>query len=121
MKVAMWTLSELCQVNSDALALIQKKLAAGTSEIFLSAASPLKLAKDILKFPTEFRIEKIRSTKLETNSNDRNSTNSKRAQIGVDVLDFPDLGFILASVCFGPRGLFRNSDFEIYVVGLLQI
>jgi len=52
-----------------------------------------------------------RNSKLETKSNDLKTTNSKRAQIGFEVLDFPDLGFILAPVCFGPRGFFRYSDF----------
>jgi hypothetical protein len=35
--------------------------------------------------------------------------NSKRAQIGFEVLDFPYFGFFLAPICFG----FRYSDFEI--------
>ncbi|MGZ9143276.1 MAG: hypothetical protein ACXW4O_13170, partial [Candidatus Binatia bacterium] len=59
-----------------------------------------------------------RNPKLETNSNDPKTTNSKRARIGFEVLDFSDLGFILAAVCFEFR--YRISDFHRGLFGVLR-
>jgi hypothetical protein len=51
----------------------------------------------------------------------KNTTNSKRAQIGFEVLVFPGLGFILAPVCFGPRGRFRDLDFGFSPAGFVSV
>jgi hypothetical protein len=61
-----------------------------------------KLAKD-KKFEARNPKE---APRIETISNDPKTTNSKRAQIGFEVLDFSDLGFILAPVV---------SDFDIRI------
>jgi len=60
--------------------------------------------KIISRKGTKVGKSEARSTKSETNSNDPNATNSKRAQIRFEVLNFP--GFDL----FGP-GLFGISIF----------
>jgi hypothetical protein len=44
----------------------------------------------------------------------KTTTMVQTGRIGFGVLDFPDLRFICFRVCFGPRGLFRYSDFGFY-------
>jgi hypothetical protein len=55
-----------------------------------------------------------RSSKQIQNDEKQNKYNAPNGKDRIHCFGFSDFEFILAAVCFGPRGFFRASDFGFF-------